>query len=194
MKRIKAASSLGLVTLLLAACAAMTPEERPARFMTVDDAFGSSAQSNEPPQGSEAIKKTVFNASYEEVFRAVSTSTAQAQFEIQTEDKRAGLILATRDVQMLWFQQGGVHGTVTPHLYFYAIRLKELGPKRTEVTIVSKVQGKCFIIHDPFPNKMDEYCPRLSAGMWSEGYHNDAQHLGQFMIFVRNNLLAAGVL
>jgi hypothetical protein len=194
MKRSVSMVWCGLLVLTITAC--MSTELLPARFMTAEEAFPSSDQS-EPPAGSEASNKSVFNASYEEVFRASSVSAPLAMLQIQKEDKHSGVILATRSVS-----------TAGMRMYFYSIRVKELGRKRTEVTIVAKLQGKCTphpgiataldvatvgMVHGALSEEQKD-CEHLIAGLWAEGKFSSAQEMSQFMIMVRNNLVAAGVL
>jgi len=203
MKRIAATLSLGLALLLLTACAVDARRALTAQPMSPDEAFASLGHGDEPPDA--AMKKAIFNASYEEVFRAASASTSQAQFEIGREDKHHGLILAKRYVKyqgitVSWGTES------TSFTYFYAIRLKELGAKSTEVTISAKKQVQSCVLYDldkigpamrllspptDQVEKDNEYCRRLLAGMWSMDSETE---LSQFMIFVRNNLLAAGVM
>ena len=177
---------LGTTMVLMTACVAPATDVMP-QFMTVQEAFGPSG-SDEPPKDSKAIKTNIFDASYEEVFRAASVSTSQAQFEIQSEDKHRGVILATREVQGsgYWF----------PRIFFYSIRLKELGPKRTKVTIVAKVQAACTRFNWGGASETNALCDKVSKGAWADlgGIFLAAPELSQFMIFVRNNLLAAGAL
>jgi hypothetical protein len=175
---------------------------RPDRFLTVNEMFGTEAK---PPAGmSDAVKKNVFEASYAEVFRAATVSASQAQFNVESDDRKKGRILATRTVM----QQpiGTSPNMPTQHVFFFDISLKELGPKKTEISIAAKVQGRCMSestallgcltlgILVPWSMDRNERCENLSAGIWAAGDYAAGQDIGNFLTFVRNNLIAANAI
>ncbi len=180
---------------------------QPDRLMGIQDAFPKGTDTSPPAAFSEAAKTNVLEAPYEDVFRAASVAASQAQFNVEHVQKSRGLILASRPVKMR------PHGTsadypewqITDHAYFYAVSVRELGPKRTEVRISAKVQGRCGMwsagmyvmtggLGTAYFNEQNARCRELSSGMWAIGSHNTAQEMGQFLTFLRNNLLAAGML
>ncbi len=180
------------------------PQLVPEQFLTVDQAFKSGAEIQPPAAASNAIRKGLFAASYEDVFRAATVAASQAQLNVERADKSKGLILATRSVPMV--PAGTDYLRPTEHIFYYAITVKELEPKQSEVTIASKVQGQCsmapvgtvtvFSLGTATAHalKLNEKCTSLSNGMWAVGTHGSGRELGQFQTFLRNNLIAAGVL
>jgi hypothetical protein len=164
------------------------------RVMTAEEAFDPSHTTGGPP--ADSIKKVVFDASYEEVFRAASIAATQAQWEIEKQDKHAGIVLAKRlvDNEPIGVSWGTERST---HVHFYRISVTELGAKQTEVAIVAKVQAHCSLMKHrllgPSRDKIDkdnDYCRKLAAGMW-QGVAGSAE-VSQFVVFLRNNLIAAG--
>jgi len=165
---------------------------------TAEEAFAESSRDVQPPQGSPAVKSAVFDASFEQVYRAASVSTSQALFELEKEDARAGRIFAKRiaeheAIPVSWGTES------TTHTYFYKITVKELAPKKSEVTILARVTATCALSHSidrmmSTAEKLeadDNHCRALSAGTWAG---NAQPQLSQFMVLVRNNLIAARAL
>jgi hypothetical protein len=178
---------LGAVPLSLNA----SPKQRTltSHLMTAQEAFDPSHTSDGPPPG--WIRKVVLDASYEEVFRAASIAATQAQWDVEKQDKQAGIVLARRlvksePVAVSWGSE------YAPHAHFYRISVTELAAKQTEVAIVAKVQALCVVQHGLFgigAGKDNENCRKLSAGKW-EGA--DSPEVSQFIVLLRNNLIAAG--
>jgi len=150
---------------------------------------------------SSSIKKNLFNAPYEDVYRAVSVSISQAQMNVEEEDKSKGIILAVRTIQALpplyvgnTCDSAGSRGNTRPQPrnYYYAIMVVEKGPKSTEVTAISKAQGRCnngFCLGDAGAG-----CDTYSSVHWSTIEENSLPELTQLMTFIRNNLIQAGLL
>jgi hypothetical protein len=164
----------------------------PERFVRPDEAYSAKEYFQNTDQlPYESFKKAVFEVPYEDVFRAASLSASQAQFNIEEERKADGLILATRTVQERP-PRDAAPGNQRPHQrnYYYAIVVKEKGPKSTEVVIMAKAQGKCLA--DPLGSPAQ--CRAYAIPHWAAGHDNPTQDLGQFMTFLRNNLIAAGLL
>lgn len=190
-----------LIILLLAFTAGCT-STYPDRFLTVNEMFGT--ETKPPAEMSDAFKKSIFEASYVEVFRAATISASQAQFNVESEDRKKGEILATRAVM----QQpiGTSPLSPTQHIYSYMISLKELGPKKTEVSIAARIQARCMKESTaaigcltlgmvlPIAISRNKRCEKLSAGMWASGDYASGQELGNFLTFVRNNLIAANAI
>lgn len=178
----------------------------PERFMTVDQAFDPTSGFTPPAEYPDAMKKSIFNVPYEDVYRAVEVSMSQAQFNVESENKAKGVILATRTVEMPIRIDYGDMSTPRRHTFFYAASVKELGPRKTEVTIAGKVQGQCGVggkaaftlmtlgVVAGSVHAWEDNCFKLSGGMWAGGPYHQDKEFGQFMTFVRNNLIMAGVL
>lgn len=160
------------------------------------------SSSSAPP---ESIKKSTFEAPFEDVFRAVTVSASQAQFNIESSDKSKGMILAERIAPT-----GRVgDNNVTQTKFFHAIAVKEVGSKVTEVTILSKAQTRCgyqsagthvgltiltfgiWLLFIPPMVALDNQCKDAAKLHWDT---MSLERLTQFMTFIRNNLIAAGVL
>jgi hypothetical protein len=141
----------------------------------------------------DSFKKAAFKVPYEDVFRAASVSASQAQFSIEEERKADGVILAMRTIQERPPQDIPIApGNQRPHQrnYYYAIVVKEKGPKSTEVVIMAKAQGKCLV--DPL--SATAACKAYAVPHWAAGHDDATPDLNQYMIFLRNNLIAAGLL
>ncbi len=176
--------------LILSGCGSWVPE----RFVRAGEAYSSKDYlKNFEHLPQDSFKKMVFQAPFEDVFRAASISVSQSQFSLEEERKAEGVILATRIVEALPPQDRPIApGNQRPHQrnYYYAIVVKERGPKTTEVIIAAKAQGKCLI--DPLSNT--SACKAYSIPHWATGHDAATQDLNQFMIFLRNNLIQAGLI
>ena len=173
----------------------------PLRFATLEEAFPY-ANLFDSTAGipNDSIKKNLFNAPYEDVFRAVSISVSKAQMLLEKEDKKTGVILAVRMIQAppppgLPNCVLALQGNTRPQQrnYYYAILVREKGPKSTEVTAVAKAQGRCIYgpcLQGPPPSTCHEY----ASVHWATAHENSLQELSQLMIFIRNNLIQAGLL
>ena len=189
----------------------------PERSATVQEAFRSYAPPGDPAVARQAVVQQVFNAPYEDVFRAVNVSASQALFHVHEQDKRAGVVLATEVLRTQPTDQ--VHTT-----FYYAILIKERGPRRTSVTIMAKVQYPCLYqvvgagwhiatfgivkAATALSGEDDdkESCTRRSTLRWAAVVNSDSgirrlpfspdrtPEIARFLSFVRNNLIAAGAI
>lgn len=193
------------IMLALSGCA--TSPDRPLQS-SAREAFpdmSQAASGNEVP--AEAMKVAVYEAGFEDVFRVASVSASQAQLNVEQVDKNNGLIFATRDAMLL----AGVtaYDQPSPHRFFYVISVTELDAKRSQVRVVAKVQAECkkirgggraamgilsFGMSELAFAPVNKSCDRVTQTRWAEGTHTAALELGQFQVFMRNNLLAAGLL
>ena len=171
-------------------------KEQDFHWMTSEEAFDPSHNGNPPDPNS--IKKVVIDASYEEVFHAASNAATQAMWEIDKQDKTGGLLFAHRIVDEPWSKiipQWG-EGPPGKHQYFYRVKTNELSAKQTEVVLESKVQGNCRGCAAPLGlgrshcKAVEQDCGELRAGMWLNA--NDQEEISQFVVLLRNNLIAAG--
>jgi len=197
----------GAVCALIAGCAS-GPTYSPETFMTAREAFPTPATL--PDQASaQATRTSVYNAAFEDVYRAANVSASQAQFHIDGEQKSAGHILASRSLRMV--PKNVNLDSSTEHMYFYSIVVRELGPKSTEVRISVKVQGKCIMLGAGrraalgvfslgltealnMSGNQQTNCTALSSGTWAARDYSNSEDMLRFLTFVRNNLLAAGAL
>lgn len=200
------ALAAGMLVLLCSGCTSlyMTKE---VPLATTDQAYPHLAAPNKAEIPPEATKMAVYEAAFEDVFRFANVSASQAQFEVETVDAGKGLIFATRSTMMSPFQQYAP--PPSPHRFFYAIQVKELAAKRTEVRIMAKVQGKCQTSNGAFRAftgvftlgvsemalaPISAECKAITVPGWALGFHSTEQEMGQFQTFLRNNLLVAGLL
>jgi hypothetical protein len=179
---------------------------RPERFATAEEVYPpGQAYQITPEVPADSYKKAVFNAPYADVFRAVEVAATQAGQNIESSDKSKGLILTTRDDI-----QGQMYGHQprARHL-IYAITVRELQSRTTEVAVFSKVQLRC-VYHGagevslmscltlglliPFFYSENSNCTAMSTPHWPRGNAADIQGLSQLINFTRNNLIAAGAL
>jgi hypothetical protein len=185
-----------LVTLsaFLISCTEVLPEQ----FIRVTDVYPAGGAMNPPPPPL-SVKQAQLEAPYEDVFRAATVAAAQAQFNIEKSDKRQGLILAE---QVERLPQYGQTGAITR---YYAIVIKETGPKASRVDIQAKAQIRCGTLSTSgwvittiltlgialimLPTESD--CRNRRELHWDA---TSAQQMSQFISFTRNNLIAAGVL
>jgi hypothetical protein len=181
------------------------------QWMTSEEAFDTSHNGSVP--GPEAIKKVVIDASYEEVFHAASNAATQSMWEIDKQDKTAGVLFAHRIAEEpitknYSFEDNRCTApawvslcTPVKHLYFYRVKMNELSAKQTEVVLEGKVQGDCIPFCSPVSlfgaklgktwcNDYKESCGELRTGKWLKA--NDQQEISQFVALLRNNLIAAG--
>lgn len=184
----------------LAGCGGLT--WIPTSFATLQEAYpsGDPLRSTEGIP-SESMQKVVFNAPYEDVFRAASVSASQTQWLIQKESKTEGIILALRVLQIPpppdtldCPNAAGANRRPTQRNYYYAVVIKEKGPKSTEVAAVAKAQGMCHTsCYDLFNPSANTACERYASLHWASGHDTAMSELTQFMVFIRNNLIAAGL-
>lgn len=200
------AIACGLAIMLALSGCASTPD-RPLQS-SAREAFPDLSQAvsgNGVP--AEAMKVAVYEAGFEDVFRVASVSASQAQLNVEQADKKNGLIFATRDAMLL----AGVtaYDQPAPHRFFYVISVTELDAKRSQVRVVAKVQAECKKIQGGgralmgiFSFGMSELafapvnknCERVTQTRWAQGTFTAALEMGQLQVFMRNNLLAAGLL
>jgi len=172
----------------------------PAQFSKSLDVFSSGQIPKDTPQDN--MLSSVYEASFEDVFRLAKVSASQAQFLIEKSDKNNGLIYASKSTRL------GVHiasktpseqvggrtgGTVNSERRYFLIRVKELTGESTEVTIANKVQYECTVqtgnpIVDPTP------CYQMSEVHWPVGPQKDSTPMEMFHQFLNNNLISAGLL
>jgi len=177
-------------------------------WLTSEQAFDPSHNGNAPDP--DVIKKVVFDASYEEVFHAASNAVTQAMWEIDKQDKAAGVLFAHRVVNEpitkyypVVNKKCGVQlyaSLCLPkvHKYFYRVKTNELSAKQTEVVLESKLQGYCDLhcsapfglAGRPWCNEYKQSCGELRAGISLKA--NDQPEISQFVVLLRNNLIAAG--
>jgi len=164
----------------LASCTHLYPE----RWATVDEAYSSQTEYKITPEvPKDSYKQAVFNAPYADVFRAVEVAATQAGQNIESSNKSKGLILTTRGENRAWGTGPAKDrkGDILPGFFFYAITVKELDSRTTEVVIFSKAQRQSI--------------RKIYTGLhWATGRDGDFQGLIQVINFTRNNLIAAGAL
>jgi hypothetical protein len=176
-----------IIACLLTSC---FPVWIPQQFAKVEEVYSSPQVyqiTSEVP--SDSYKKLVFNAPYADVFRLVEVAVTQAGQNIEFSDKSKGLILAETVVGA--FQHQWRYGHSAEGRFFYAITLKELGSKTTEVTIFVKAQVRC--VNHRLPVISRQCTEEMSVPHWASDKDADNQGLSQLINMIRNNLIAAGL-
>ena len=193
------------IIVVMSGCA-IYPEDnlQPSRLMTIGQAYPNLEAMAPPAAFADSSRVTTYQAPFEDVFRIASVTASQVQFYVEDTQKSRGVILASRSAMMQ--PKGTMSGHLTTeHQYYYAILVRELGPKRTEVRISSKVQGKCAMWHGSMHVASlgtlssqivqdNERCEKLSKGMWASGAQTSVVEMQQFHTFLRNGLIAAGLI
>lgn len=161
----------------------------------------------------QAVKTAVYEAPFEDVFRLASVSASQAQLNVERVDRQGGVILATRATMMApdTVMNGG---ELLPHRYYYVIRVKELESRRTEVRVAAKVQGTCRITGGKnrailgvmslgmsevagagaLFGAEDKACREVMTPRWAAGRQSTEPELANVQTFLRNHLLAQGLI
>jgi hypothetical protein len=153
------------------------------------------AAADEAPPGSK--KSGTFAASYQDVFRAVVVGASQNQINVESENRSGGYVMGTRAVQIVppvprCPNSQSVNGRALPLRYYYVIAVKEKGPKTTEVVAAIKAQGVCWT--GMCYESVQLPCKAYAVPHWTTAQENPDESLTQLMIFIRNNLIAAGAL
>lgn len=159
-------------------------------WMTSEEAFDPSHEGGEPGPNvppPDRIKKVVLDASYEEVFHAASNAVTQAMWEIDKQDKATSVLLA--------------HRIVDPKRHeFLRLKINELSAKQTEVVLDAKAQAiiipcKTSIFLGKKGNDTCKWTQETSRqngkGVWMDA--NNVAGVSQFVVLLRNNLIATGV-
>lgn len=182
-------SAVLIATIVTGGCSTMLPEH----WSNAKEAFPGTQAMVPPADKPGAFEQATFSTTFEDTYRAASVSASQAMLDVTDEDKSAGYILAEQIPQ----GKPGVH-------YYYAIKIDELGAKKSRVTIMSKAQFQCEVFGAGMDiatlglmpaaqhatGETNDKCRENSEVHWS----GDPGQIKQFMSFVRNNLIAAGVL
>lgn len=178
---------------LISGCLSLTVYDTPKSLSNAAEVYSknfTTINKSNLPEGS--YKSSSFKAPYEDVFRAVNISAGQSLFNIESSNKDAGSILATKSAKVPNPFNAPVHqGVESVRKYFYSILVTEKGPSTTDVRIVAKVQTTCQ--YNNIGGK--ELCLKESTVNYStEKWHSSESDMSNFLIFIRNNLYAAGVL
>jgi len=156
--------------------------------MTSEQAFDPSFPQYVPsPDPTTTTKKVALDASYEEVFHAASNAVTQSMWELDKQDKTAGVLFAHMYQQDQHMER-----------YFFHVMIKELSAKQTEVALEGRLQETLM----PCPKSIwlkgnsgckaiNENSRRYALGIWLPAETNP--QLSQFVVLLRNNLIAAGV-
>jgi hypothetical protein len=198
MRLIVRLSACAVLLGLLAGCG--TAKQYPAEGLTtvdkVFDVASPAAAAGAAP--AESRKSSTFKASYADVFRAVVVATSQNQINIENEDRSRGYVTGTRAIQMVppirrCPNSESLNGRALPLRYFYIVVVRERAAKSTEVVAAVKTQGTCWT-GNCFDSVDKEACGAYSKPHWATQQENPDESLTQLMVFIRNNLIAAGAL
>ena len=175
------------------------PSVLPDTFSNVIQAYDDGAYLNPPANiPADSSKRVTLPVSFEDAYRATIVSLTQAQMSIESEDKARGVVLAQQILQSVpGFQPTNNFNNQRSQerRYFFAIVLKEKEAELTEIIAYARVQGRCYFTAQSFglPNDK-ENCQKYAAVHWAEGVDSAQNNLSQFIILLRNNLIAAGAM
>jgi hypothetical protein len=185
------------IVFLLAACGA--PFRVPQQFSSSTEVFKSNdidtLQKNAP---AESVLRIAYSAPYEDVFRIVEVSAAQAQLLVEDKNKDNGLIFASKTIpieKVIWSfvdQKWNTGGWIHSEKRFYLIRVEELSGENTAVTIFSKVQFECSG-GEEFEKNYDE-CRNVSVPHWPSHKQRNTREMEVIHNFIKNNLISAGLI
>jgi len=186
------AQLLAVVSLVLAS-GCLSTTTLPEHWASAKEAFPDKKSTNPPHEKEDAYVVATFRTPYEDVYRAALVSASQAMFNVTEENKREGYILAERIATIV--------NTSIPVHYYYAIRIDEIHGKESRVTIAAKAQRECgfyghFAIDIDICTKqselhwVDKRTPRSIGDPNPEGTKAE---MTQVIVFIRNNLIAAGL-
>ena len=177
-------------------------KDLPENFSTITDVYPQKETNiDDAPQGS--FMKTSLRVPYEDAFRSATVAASQAQLATIDSDQDLGRILALRATAVNPLVRKGASQ------YYYLIKVKEVTSNETEITIVTKSEEKCkyatpvgltlftiltlgiLLFFMPLIAMENSQCTDKST------LHYDVTsmpEITQFMNFVRNDLIAAGLL
>lgn len=194
-----------LILLLLLNACVPSGIHLPEQFMTIDQVFPSTDQmvpAGEPPTS--GYRKVTYQVPYADVFRTAEVAAVQNMMTIDKLDEDNGVILASRITpEPQPFEQSQVcAGLKNEVRYFYAILVSETGTSSSDVTLISKAQGRCCyaggktvggavgsMMGVPFA-EWKRKCQEFS----SIHYSDKQQDVLQYFNFLRLNLLNAGLI
>ncbi len=185
---------------LLASCTTLHPD----RLADATDVFPESEFKSGINAPSDSMTTSVFEASFEDVWRAATMGVTQAQLKVESAQKAKGVILATHVERFTnWRLTSGDFKRV----YTYAVMVKELGPKSAEMRVMVRKQVSCpkatafkmiiealsivFISWTFFDMSDNSKCDDVSQVHWTQ---EKIEQLNQVVTFTRNNLFAAGAM
>ena len=185
--------------LLLSACFGTAVQYPPTGLSNSGEVFkpaNPAAEAEAAPAGSK--RSSVFAAPYQDVYRAALVGASQNQINVENENRSRGYILGTRAIQMVPLvprcaNSEPLNGRALPLRYYYVISVREKGPKATEVVAAVKAQGTCWS-GNCFESVDKAQCAAYSTPHWATAQENPDEALTQLMVFIRNNLIAAGAL
>lgn len=155
----------------------------------------------------ESKAESIIPAGYADIYEVVRRSMAQNQWNTQREDAKSGQLLATKITREQAWNIG-----MTDRHYFFAVSVSELGPKKTQIRVTAKTQRRCAHTGPMGRTVMAVSTLGLSEGKESFGMVGDETYqckevmskarwaldvrgeLNQLMVFVRNNMIAAGLM
>ena len=176
----------------------------PDRFASTFEAYPDANSLKPPKDKTDVYETALIMAAYADVYRAALISATQLQLNVTQDDETKGNIFAVKIVQSAptVSKSDGIGG-YNQRRYHYAIVIKELAAKKTRVTIMAKAQGACQAVHG-FTHFLtagislmieddEDRCNKYSTVHWADGFDNTKAELSQYITFVRNNLISAGL-
>jgi len=167
------------------------------------EAFPDDASMIPPTDKRDAFAQATLRAPYEVVYRAALTSATDAKLNLVSNDKQRGTMLAMSFDD----KSPGPHvgSGLKSGRYFYAIRVTEKGPKRTEVLIMAKAQFQCLYenaagygnvlaagLLTPILQEEKRFCETYSKIHWADDKTENKAFLSSLMASIQRQLVKAG--
>lgn len=166
------------IVAFLSACISHLPK----KWHTINEAFSADQLAGNYSQ-EKGFETIIFKAPYTAVWRAARVATSQSQFYIIQKNQDRGIIIAEESFVENDFRKNN----------FFGVRVKEIGPEQTQVTIYGKTQRACWYDLLFIGSDYSDWCKKVST--LNEGYTSKSgsstSPLKTFIIFMENNLLAS---
>ena len=175
----------------------------PERFDTIEEVYAGEDQQQfvQAPPASRISAE--FDAPYADVFAVAERSVTQNQWNLYSSDEATGTILATRATKGQFRTPNGP--VPADRHYHYLIRVDEESGSVSSLAAVAKTQGACKQINRAafgamtfgiseasFGSAMKNCKESGSKTTWAQGEASVKGELDNFVILMRNNLIALG--
>lgn len=167
----------------------------PQRFATFSEAYSDVGNKGDYIP-TEAYINKVYNASYDDVYRAAKISVSQSFLYVDDENYESGVIFATQLIKEIPNFETCVNHTFNlmpqQRILYYAIVVAEIEPKKTSVSISAKTQGQCYL--GICIKRFQENCKAFAQVRWATGKDNAQEILKNYIVMLDNNLIQSGIL
>ncbi len=199
-----------IASVLLVCFTAGCVSTKPERFATVQEAFPINEPLSTNGLSHDSFRSAVYEAPFDDVFRAATTAITFADFNIESSDSANGIILASNENT---YRSRNSFGGDFNRRHSFAVVLTKKGRTSTEVTIYSKIQSTCrymglissvlFIVVSAgvgvlyTPVLILDYstCSELAELHWvTESQESKAPKMAEILTSIRQKLMTSGAL